>query len=144
VTVEVAVFYGNGRPRMPKRTIADIVATVLRGEKAKGGKISCILVGDAAIRKINTKYLGHRSVTDVISFPIETRPFPEAELYVNVQQARRQARAYRVSVRNELTRLLVHGLLHVLGYDDKRTNQRKKMFEVQERYVRLCMRKTSR
>jgi rRNA maturation RNase YbeY len=48
-----------------------------------------------------------------------------------------------VTVKNELTRLVVHGVLHALGYDDKRTKDRKEMFEIQERYVGRYTRKMS-
>jgi probable rRNA maturation factor len=84
--------------------------------------------------------LGHRFNTDVITFLIEKPPFLEAEIYINGNQARRQARLYKVTVKNEVTRLVIHGVLHALGYDDKRTKQRKQMFELQERYVTRCTR----
>ncbi|HTY10631.1 MAG TPA: rRNA maturation RNase YbeY [Bacteroidota bacterium] len=141
--VEVAVAFDCHDYRISKRAIEGIVALVLAKEGISRGKISCVFVGDASIKKINTAYLGHRFSTDVITFLIETRPSLEAEIYINLKQARRQARQYRVSMKNELTRLVVHGVLHALGYDDKRTKQRKKMFEVQERYVELCPRVVS-
>ena len=137
--VEIAVSYAATGARVPKRMIQRIVALVFRKERSAGGKISCVFVDDKTIRKINSKYLGHSSATDVIAFPIEPPPSLEAEIYVNVEQARRQARLFRVPFTNEVTRLIVHGVLHVLGYDDTRTNQRRVMFERQERYVRMCV-----
>ena len=118
----------------------ELVSFVFKKERIPAGKISCVFVDDKAIKKINTAYLGHRFNTDVITFLIETQPFLEAELYINVKQARRQARLYNVTVKNELTRLVIHGVLHAFGYDDKRTKQRKKMFERQEQYVGMCTR----
>ena len=114
---------------------------MLKRERVPNGRISLVFVDDNAIKKINTKYLGHRSSTDVLTFPIEAPPTIEAEIYVNVKQARRQARQYRVTIANELTRLIIHGVLHALGYDDKRTNRRERMFELQEKYVDLCGRR---
>ena len=136
--VEVAVSYATGRMRVQREMIQRIVKLVFRRERVASGKISCVFVDDKTIRKINTEYLGHSSTTDVITFPIEPPPSLEAEIYINVEQARRQARLFRVTLTNELTRLVVHGVLHTLGYDDKRTKQRKQMFDIQERYVRLC------
>jgi len=138
--VEVAVSFDCKEYRISKKEVGRIAAFVFKKEQVFTGKISFVFVDDIAIKKINTAYLGHRFNTDVITFLIETHPFLEAEIYINVKQARRQARLYAVSVKNEVTRLVVHGVLHALGYDDKRTKQRKMMFELQERYVGMCNR----
>jgi rRNA maturation RNase YbeY len=138
--VEVAVSYGCKGYRVSKKAIGRIVSFVFKEERIRAGKISCVFVDDNAIKKINTAYLGHRFNTDVITFLIETQPFLEAEIYINVKQARRQARLYKVTMKNELARLVIHGVLHALGYEDKRTKQRKEMFELQERYVGRCTR----
>ena len=138
--VEVAVSFDCKEYRISKKEVGRIAAFVFKKEQVFTGKISFVFVDDIAIKKINTAYLGHRFNTDVITFLIETHPFLEAEIYINVKQARRQARLYTVSVKNEVTRLVVHGVLHTLGYDDKRTKQRKIMFELQERYVGMCNR----
>ena len=136
--IDVAVSYGCKTPRVTKKAVQRVVSLVCKKEGMDEGKISCVFVDDTAIRKIHSTYLGYHTTTDVITFLLETEPSPEAELYINVNQARRQARRYKVTLSNELTRLLIHGLLHVLGYDDKRTNDREKMFALQEQYVDLC------
>lgn len=136
--VEVVVSHARREKQLSKKAVYRTVSFVLKKEKVSSGKISLVFVDDNAIKKVNTKYLGHRRSTDVITFPIEVLPSLEAEIYINVKQARRQARQYRVSIANELTRLIVHGVLHAVGYDDRRTKQRKKMFDLQERYVGLC------
>jgi len=141
--VEVVVSNARREKRMSKNAVRRTVSFVLKKEKISSGKISLVFVDDNTIKKINTKYLGHKRSTDVITFPIEVLPSLEAEIYVNVKQARRQARQYRVSIANELTRLIVHGVLHAVGYDDRRTKQRKEMFDLQERYVELCCRNRS-
>ena len=136
--VEVSVAFAAKNPGIRRRAAERVVALVLRGERIADGRISCVFVEDRTMRRLNIRYLGHPISTDVITFPIDPLPSPEAEIYINVDQARRQAPAFGVSVLNELTRLLVHGVLHALGYDDTRTKQRKEMFEKQEAYVRRC------
>ncbi|HTX20169.1 MAG TPA: rRNA maturation RNase YbeY [Bacteroidota bacterium] len=136
--IEVSVAFAAKNPGLRSRAVQRAVELVLRGEKIAGGRISCVFVADRRMRSLNIRYLGHASTTDVITFPIENPPSLEAEIYVNVDQARRQASAYGVTLTNELIRLLVHGVLHAVGYDDTRTNQRKKMFVRQEAYVRRC------
>ena len=92
---------------------------VLRKEGIRHADVNCIFLSDAEIQRINKKYLRHNYPTDVISFTIDTDPVLEAELYIGLDVARRQAKEYRVLIREEILRLVVHGILHLCGYDDK-------------------------
>lgn len=80
---------------------------------------------------MNRKHLNHDYVTDVLSFELERAHGLETEIYINLDRARSQAREYGVSFTNETRRLLVHGMLHVLGYDD-RTNVKRKIMRRRE------------
>lgn len=88
--------------------------------------------------RLNTAYLRHRYATDVLSFPLSGRgdTMLEGEVYVNLDQARRQAREYKVTMRNEAARLVIHGMLHLLAYDDKRPDDRRVMKRMEEKYLR--------
>ncbi len=119
---------------LSKREFHRIAAFVCIKEKVRKGDFSFVVVTDVPMRKMNKKFLHHDFVTDVITFPLEER-YVSAEIYINGQQARRQAKEYNISQKNEMTRLSVHGILHALGYDDTTAAQRKKMELVQERYV---------
>ncbi|MDP1677859.1 MAG: rRNA maturation RNase YbeY [Bacteroidota bacterium] len=114
--------------------IKHIAKFVCNKEKIKNAELSFIIVNDRAIRTINKKFLQHDYVTDVITFPLEIKAV-NAEIYVNSQQAKRQAKENNVTVKNELTRLVVHGTLHAIGYDDTTKVNQKKMNAIQERYV---------
>lgn len=111
-----------------------IVRAVCAGEKVRIGELSFVILNDGRIRTINRKFLGHDYVTDVITFPLEEEGLT-AEIFINVRQAARQAKEYGVSLKNELTRLVVHGTLHALGYSDTTKAERERMHRVQERYV---------
>jgi probable rRNA maturation factor len=112
-----------------------ITRNVLRKEGITRAKISVVVTDDERSTALNRRYLHHTHVTDVISFVLETDPVLEAEIHINVQQARRQAAEYEETPADECRRLLVHGLLHCVGYDDRRTKERKEMFEIQECYL---------
>lgn len=116
------------------RNIVHIVSHVCKKEKVKNAELSFVIVHDRKIRTINRDFLGHDSVTDVITFPLEEKAV-NAEIYINAQQAKRQARQFKVSYKNEMMRLIIHGVLHAVGYDDITEKNRKKMIAVQERYV---------
>ncbi len=116
---------------------AGIVATVLRGERRRAA-IAVTFLGPVRMRRLNREYLGHDAPTDVISFAL---PSPDGsltgEVYVCRAVAEANARRHGVRLREELVRLVVHGTLHVLGYDhpdgDARTGSA--MWKRQERYV---------
>ncbi len=89
------------------------------------------------MRELNGTYLGHHDTTDVLTFPLHEASDKElvAEIYVNVDQARRQARTYGVTIRNELSRLVIHGVLHLVGYDDTTKPGKEKMKRREDHYL---------
>lgn len=133
--IDVAVFRdAAGSQSLTKNEIKEIVSFVCRHEKIKSAELSFVILNDRKIKAINKNFLRHDYVTDVITFPMETKKV-NAEIYINIQQASRQAVKYGVTKKNELIRLIIHGTLHALGYDDTTPQERKRMEKVQERYV---------
>jgi probable rRNA maturation factor len=87
---------------------------------------------------LNYRFKGKKYPTDVLAFnlaEIMTKNYIEGEVYVDLQSAARQAGDYKVDYLEEVVRLCVHGLLHLLGYNDLKTNDKKKMWKLQESYV---------
>ena len=117
--ITVSVVNAHPFRRAPLRRTARLVRRTLRGERIGGARVTVVMVDSRRIRRINRRYLAHDFVTDVISFPLESRPRLEGEIYVNLDRARTQAREYGVTVWNEVVRLVVHGTLHLAGYDDR-------------------------
>lgn len=132
---EVAV---AGRSPLGADRTADAVRAVLRGERRRA-TISVTFVGRDRMRSLNQRYKGSSRATDVLAFPL---PQPggglAGDVYICVWRAREQARAHRVPAREELLRLVVHGTLHVLGWDhpEDDTRDHSDMWRRQERYVR--------
>jgi probable rRNA maturation factor len=132
---EVAV--AGRSPLGPVRT-ADAVRAVLRGERSRAS-ISVTFVGRDRMRTLNLRYKGSPRATDVLAFGL---PQPggglAGDVYICVWRAKRQARAYRVTASEELLRLVVHGTLHVLGWDhpEDESRDRSDMWRRQERYVK--------
>ena len=87
--------------------------------------VSMALVDDRMIRDLNRRYLGKNRPTDVLAFPMEVKDAPTlpapllGEVVVSVETAQRQAREHGHSLREELDLLVIHGLLHLVGYDDQ-------------------------
>jgi probable rRNA maturation factor len=102
------------------------ISLALRSRRVAEAVISCAVVDDEEIRVINRQYLGHDYPTDIITFPLEEKPL-EAELVISADTARRQAREYGVTLREECARLAMHGILHLTGYDDGDEHSRRRM-----------------
>ena len=85
--------------------------------------VTIVFVGDAAIRKLNKEFRGKDQVTDVLSFPTQAEPFENenqsllGEVVISVQRAADQAKQNRLTFSNEVEQLILHGLLHLCGYD---------------------------
>ena len=125
------IFTSNNHPslRFPKRETSRAIQSVLKDESAHSLRLSVVFVGSRTIRAMNRRFLGHDYVTDVLAFPLgeEQEPGAQAELYINLDRAKSQAREYRVSFAEETRRLLIHGTLHLLGYSDASPGQKRRM-----------------
>jgi probable rRNA maturation factor len=125
------IVVANSHPslRFPKRETFRAIKSVLEYESVRSFQVSVVFVGSRFIRRINRRYLQHDYVTDVIAFPLGEGKGTalEGEMYVNLDQARSQARDYRVPFAEEIRRLLIHGTLHLLGYTDSTSRKKEQM-----------------
>ena len=132
--------------RLPVATsrVAAVARQVLRAEKEPQALLSITFVTDAAIARLNQRHLRHRGATDVISFGFrrERGSALIGDIYIAPGVARANAQAAGVGVREELVRLVVHGVLHVLGHDHPEGDERtaSPMWRRQEAHVRRAMR----
>jgi probable rRNA maturation factor len=109
------------------------LSTQILGKK----NLSVAFVTNAAIRKINRRFLNHDFATDVISFPLGTDLV--GELVISAEYAASEAAKRGITVEEELLRYVAHGILHLLGYDDHRPADRKRMWARQERELRKTL-----
>jgi rRNA maturation RNase YbeY len=101
----------------------------------KDASITIVMTGDQYMRKINREFRGHDEPTDVISFSNRDNPFPAVDdtceeigdIYISIDRADRQSQEYRVTLQDELKRLIVHGMLHLVGYDHERSDEDEKI-----------------
>jgi probable rRNA maturation factor len=118
--------------RSLKSAMRKLLASIDRGDAS----ISLTLVDDAAIRELNRDHRGKDKPTDVLSFPLEPEPFAHEKLLgdivISIETARRQAADYDAPLQREIERLMIHGLLHVLGHDHMEPGERSEM-EAEER-----------
>jgi probable rRNA maturation factor len=122
-------------------------------------ELSLTLTSDRAMRKLNREFRGIDSATDVLSFSqieqagaappnprsVKNTPgLPVGDVVISIDTAVRQAREFRVSPKSRLRRLLIHGFLHLIGYDHERSPADARRMFARERTLRCKMDKTKR
>lgn len=140
---EIHIFNDTECKPIPKAKMRRVIENVLQGEQWRGkpilsASVSVILVDDAKIHAMNNEFLHHDYPTDIITFPLEDEVL-DGELYISLDTAARQAKEYGVSLTNELMRLVAHGTLHLVGYDDATDQQRKEMSRLEDNYIQLSL-----
>ncbi len=120
---------------LSNRFLAGVARRVLRGERVREAEISLVFVSDRRIRRINAEFLRHDYATDVIAFPLEDPPVREAEIYISAETARRNARRFHAPFREEIARLVIHGILHLCGFEDDPGEAAERMRRGEERYL---------
>jgi probable rRNA maturation factor len=123
-----------------------IAKITLTGEEKKKAELSIAIIGAGRMRELNKKYQGKNRVTDVLSFgeneipnskfriPKSIRGF--GEIVICLREVKKNAKRYKSTFETELARVLIHGILHLLGYDhDGGEKESKKMEEKQEHYL---------
>lgn len=137
----------RSRQDIPAAKLQAAAEATLAAEKAAHLDLSVAVVTDAEIHLLNRNYLKHDYPTDVISFPLRTGGDPDAllgEVIVSADRARHEARARGLAFEDELCRYVVHGTLHLLGYDDREAERRSIMYARQEEILRSLARKEKR
>jgi probable rRNA maturation factor len=97
--------------------------------KRKFESMNISFVGDEEMEDVNMKHLSHKGSTDILTFDYSTDPDSaiDGELIICVDEAKRHSKEYAVTLKDELFRLIFHGLLHLTGYDDTDARKRKAM-----------------
>jgi probable rRNA maturation factor len=117
-----------------KRITIDI-NDIIKSENFKSGKISVILCSDEYLLNINREYLKHDYYTDIITFNYGEDNFVSGDLFISVERVTENADEYGQSFENELYRVIYHGILHLVGFDDKEESSKKLMKMKEDFYL---------
>ena len=104
--------------------------SVIENEEKSSGTLNVIFTDDETLLKMNRKHLNHDYFTDVITFPFCEQPV-SGDVYISIERLRENSRIYGVKLKDEVARVMVHGVLHLLGYNDK-TEQEKTTMRIKE------------
>ncbi|MFH0974417.1 MAG: rRNA maturation RNase YbeY [Spirochaetota bacterium] len=126
-----------------EKRIKKTVAAICKKLKLKSAVITIILCDNKYIKKINKDYRKKNEPTDVISFSYREIPFPAVksgleelgDIYISLEKASENAEKYEAAFADEITRLLIHGVLHLLGYDHERSDEDEKIMRAKEEEI---------
>lgn len=104
-------------------------------EGRRPGQISVIFCSDPYLLEINRKYLGHDYYTDIITFDYSEGDTISGDLFISVDTVRSNAEYYSADFKDELDRVIVHGVLHLIGYDDHTDEQSAEMRARENHYL---------
>lgn len=118
------------------REITKTVEAVL-GRTKESGEVSVHFIADKRMRTLNREYRGIDRTTDVLAFAAREGDMPMlgddlGDLFISIPKIKKQAKEHKISFREECLRMLIHGTLHLLGYDHMKKSEAKVMFGLQE------------
>lgn len=118
-----------------ENALTEWISAAIEAENRSGGDINVIFCSDAYLLEINRKYLEHDYYTDIITFDYGFDDVVSGDLFISVDTVRANAEEYGVSFSEELDRVMIHGVLHLIGYNDKTPEEQKVMRSKENEYL---------
>jgi probable rRNA maturation factor len=134
--LKIRIFYDKTNFRLVGwRKVVKTVEKVIRDANKVSGDLNFIFTNDIELRKINVRFLEHDYNTDVITFNNSVEDVINGEIYISIDTVKRNARVFKVELMKEVERVMFHGILHLLGYDDKTENQSTEMKNLEDYWL---------
>ncbi|MFA6950068.1 MAG: rRNA maturation RNase YbeY [Lentimicrobiaceae bacterium] len=118
-----------------KRSIQKWITFVINDQEHSLGTINYILCSDEYLLAMNQKYLNHDTYTDVITFDYSTPKVISGDIFISIERVHENARLFKKTLIDELSRVMVHGVLHLCGYKDKSLDESAEMRKMEDHYL---------
>jgi probable rRNA maturation factor len=113
------------------------ISNVIKSEHREEGEINYIFCDDQFLYRMNINYLNHKTLTDIISFDYSEGNLIHGDIFISIDRVKDNARIYSNSFRNELSRVMIHGILHCCGYKDKKKGERFEMRRKEDEKMKM-------
>jgi len=133
----VKFFYHTNFVLSNEKKVADWLLSVLRCEGAEVQSVDYSFVDKKQMIKINKKHLNHNYLTDVLAFNYSEGSKIQGDVFVSEEMVRANAQEYAQSFSDELMRVMLHGLLHLCGHNDKTPEQQNRIRALEDKYLKL-------
>ncbi len=136
--MSIRIFYDETDFRLKHwKNVKNLINEVIRKNGKITGDLNCIITNDISLRKINVQFLEHDYFTDVITFDYNAEDIINGEIYISIDTVQENALNYNISLRDEVVRVIVHGVFHLLGYDDRTEAERNEMRDLEDLWLGL-------
>ena len=123
-----------------KTKIRDWIKKAIEDHQKKLKSINYIFTTDNYLSNINEDYLQHNTLTDIITFNLSTAPnLIESDIYISIDRIIENSKCYSLPFTEELHRVMIHGILHLLGFNDKTEPEKKEMRKKENHYLALLL-----
>jgi rRNA maturation RNase YbeY len=134
--LKTRIFYAGVKYRLRNsRKILRLIEKVIGEYRKPIGSLSFILMSDEELIKINREFLQHNYFTDVIAFNYGNSDILDGEIYLSLDTVKFNSFNYKVSLRNELIRVMIHGTLHLCGFNDSAKVEKEIMRELENEWI---------
>jgi probable rRNA maturation factor len=125
---------------LSSKSIKAAVSSVMDGEDCVLNEIVLNFVSDSSIKKLNNSYLKHNFYTDIITFPYnDNKTEIEGEIFISLDTVAKNAKIYETGFKRELARVIIHGCLHLAGYNDKTKKQKELIKNKENWYLAMAV-----
>lgn len=133
---KVEIFYEDTKSlSLQKSTVKKLIKELINKELCKIGEISIIFCSDDYLLEMNKQYLKHDYYTDVITFDYVEKNIISGDLFISIDRVKENAKTFSSEFKREVFRVIFHGVLHLVGYNDKTEGEQEVMREKENLYL---------
>lgn len=120
-----------------KMAVKNWIKAVIESKNKKLGELSFVFTSDEELLKVNQQYLNHNTFTDIITFDNSTKNLVNGDIIISVDRVYENSNKFKVEAEEEMRRVIIHGVLHLLGFKDKKKSDAEQMRKAENRALNL-------